>query len=176
MKQQILAIIIERFIATGEPVGSKTIMNHVQASSATIRNEMAELEKQGYLEQPHTSAGRVPTYNGYRLYVDQIMEQNPLSDEEKEIAEKIFFEKCNQVYMEINHYVTKDMYYNLMNKVIYLDNAATTKPSEVALEKAKVFNEQYFFNPSALYHGGLDCAKQIKLAKESILKRLYAGL
>lgn len=45
---------------------------------------------------------------------------NNLSDEEKEIAEKIFFEKCNQVYMEINHYVTKDMYYNLMNKVIYL--------------------------------------------------------
>ena len=58
--------------------------------------------------------------------------------------------------------------------MIYLDNAATTKPSEVALEKAKVFNEQYFFNPSALYHGGLDCAKQIKLAKDNILKRLYA--
>ena len=82
-KLKILAAVVEEYIVSGEPVGSKTVMNHVKASSATIRNEMAELEKQGYLEQPHTSAGRVPTYNGYRLYVDQIMEENPLSDEEK---------------------------------------------------------------------------------------------
>ncbi|MGN0601820.1 MAG: heat-inducible transcriptional repressor HrcA [Oscillospiraceae bacterium] len=82
-KLKILEAVVEEYIISGEPVGSKTVMNHVKASSATIRNEMAELEKQGYLEQPHTSAGRVPTYNGYRLYVDQIMEQNPLSEEEK---------------------------------------------------------------------------------------------
>lgn len=82
-KLKILEAVVEEYIVSGEPVGSKTVMNHVKASSATIRNEMAELEKQGYLEQPHTSAGRVPTYNGYRLYVDQIMEQNPLSEEEK---------------------------------------------------------------------------------------------
>ncbi len=88
-KLKILSAVVEEYIVSGEPVGSKTIMNHVQASSATIRNEMAELEKQGYLEQPHTSAGRVPTYNGYRLYVDQIMEQNPLSDEEKETLDSM---------------------------------------------------------------------------------------
>ena len=82
-KLKILSAVVDEYIVTGEPVGSKAIMNHVKASSATIRNEMAELEKQGYLEQPHTSAGRVPTYNGYRLYVDQLMEQNPLSEEEK---------------------------------------------------------------------------------------------
>ncbi|MDE6149240.1 MAG: heat-inducible transcriptional repressor HrcA, partial [Ruminococcus sp.] len=82
-KMKILFAVVDEYILTGEPVGSKTIMKHIKASSATIRNEMAELEKQGYLEQPHTSAGRVPTYNGYRLYVDSLMEHNQLSDEEK---------------------------------------------------------------------------------------------
>lgn len=82
-KLKILTAVVDEYIVTGEPVGSKAIMAHVKASSATIRNEMAELEKQGYLEQPHTSAGRIPTYNGYRLYVDKLMEQNSLSNEEK---------------------------------------------------------------------------------------------
>lgn len=82
-KLKILAAVVDEYIVTGEPVGSKAIMQHVKASSATIRNEMAELEKQGYLEQPHTSAGRVPTYTGYRLYVDSLMERSPISEEEK---------------------------------------------------------------------------------------------
>ena len=82
-KLKILSAVVDEYIVTGEPVGSKAIMAHVKASSATIRNEMAELEKQGFLEQPHTSAGRVPTYKGYRLYVDKLMEQDPLSEEEK---------------------------------------------------------------------------------------------
>ena len=82
-KLKILTAVVDEYITTGEPVGSKAIMSHVKASSATIRNEMAELEKQGYLEQPHTSAGRVPTYSGFRLYVDSLMQTDPLSDEEK---------------------------------------------------------------------------------------------
>ncbi|MGN0632256.1 MAG: heat-inducible transcriptional repressor HrcA [Oscillospiraceae bacterium] len=82
-KLKILQAVVDEYIVTGEPVGSKAIMKHVNASSATIRNEMAELEKQGYLEQPHTSAGRVPTYTGYRIYVDTLMEKNPLSEDEK---------------------------------------------------------------------------------------------
>ena len=82
-KLKILTAVVNEYITTGEPVGSKAIMNHVKASSATIRNEMAELEKQGYLEQPHTSAGRVPTYSGFRLYVDSLMQTDPLTDEEK---------------------------------------------------------------------------------------------
>ena len=82
-KLKILTAVVDEYIITGEPVGSKAIMEHVKASSATIRNEMAELEKQGYLEQPHTSAGRVPTYAGFRLYVDKLMEQDPLSEDEK---------------------------------------------------------------------------------------------
>lgn len=82
-KLKILTAVIDEYIVTGEPVGSKSIMHHVKASSATIRNEMAELEKQGYLEQPHTSAGRVPTYKGYRFYVDMLVQSGPLTAEEK---------------------------------------------------------------------------------------------
>ncbi len=84
-KLRILTAVVDEYIMTGEPVGSKAIMGVVKASSATIRNEMAELEKQGYLEQPHTSAGRVPTYLGYRLYVDQLLKTDPLTDDEKEM-------------------------------------------------------------------------------------------
>ncbi len=82
-KLKILGAVVDEYIVTGEPVGSKAISKYINASSATIRNEMAELEKQGYLEQPHTSAGRVPTYNGYRLYVDQLMQTQTLTDEER---------------------------------------------------------------------------------------------
>ena len=91
-KLKILTALVDEYIVTGEPVGSKAIMKHVKASSATIRNEMAELEKQGYLEQPHTSAGRVPTYNGYRLYVDRLTQSDPLSADEKKVLEKVLQE------------------------------------------------------------------------------------
>lgn len=83
-KLKILTAVVEEYLVTGEPVGSKAIMSYVKASSATIRNEMAELEKQGYLEQPHTSAGRIPTYLGYHVYVDNLADDKQLSDEEKQ--------------------------------------------------------------------------------------------
>lgn len=95
-KLKILQSVVDEYIITGEPVGSRAIMNHVRASSATIRNEMAELEKQGYLEQPHTSAGRVPTYAGYRLYVDSLMQTAPLSDDEKRLIDGILREDATE--------------------------------------------------------------------------------
>ncbi len=85
-KQAILASIIERYIATGEPVGSKVIcadMNNT-VSSATIRNDMADLVELGLLEQPHTSAGRAPSQAGYRYYVDNLMTTYELGSEEQE--------------------------------------------------------------------------------------------
>lgn len=71
---QILKAIVEQFIQTAEPVGSKTIVLHfnLDVSPATIRNDMAELEKEGLIFQPHTSAGRIPTDAGYRLFVDEL--------------------------------------------------------------------------------------------------------
>lgn len=84
-KLAILAAVVYEFIKTGEPVGSKTILSAsgLNVSSATIRNDMAVLEKMGFLEQPHTSAGRVPTYYGYRLYIEKLMHPHALSSSEK---------------------------------------------------------------------------------------------
>ena len=83
-KKMILRAIIDAHIDRGEPVGSKflTQNNNIAYSSATIRNEMAELEEMGYLEQPHTSAGRVPSELGYRFYVDSLMERYRLTRDE----------------------------------------------------------------------------------------------
>jgi len=85
-KKQILKAIIDVHIRLGEPVGSKFLTQNEQIalSSATIRNEMAELEEMGYLEQPHTSAGRVPSRAGYRLYVDSLMNRYPVTARETE--------------------------------------------------------------------------------------------
>ncbi len=84
-KIQILEAIINDYINTGEPVGSRTIAKRYDlgVGSATIRNEMSDLEDMGYLEQPHTSAGRIPSSKGYRLYVDSLMEKARLSEEEQ---------------------------------------------------------------------------------------------
>ena len=83
-KKLILKAIVEAHIRGGEPVGSKYITESKQlsCSSATIRNEMAELESLGYLEQPHTSAGRVPSKQGYRLYVDTLLEEYAMTARE----------------------------------------------------------------------------------------------
>ena len=88
-KRRILAAVIDSYIVTGEPVGSKAIaaLPDIRVSPATIRNDMAMLEQLGYLEQPHTSAGRIPTYSGYRLYIDELMSTKTLSDDEKRMLD-----------------------------------------------------------------------------------------
>lgn len=95
-KHTILRAIIQNYLETGEPVGSRTLSKStdLKLSSATIRNEMADLEDLGYIFQPHTSAGRIPTDKGYRLYVDML-----LADKEEELAElkNLMLEKTDQV-------------------------------------------------------------------------------
>ena len=83
-KTKILYAIIKTYLETGEPVGSRTISKYadLNLSSATIRNEMSDLEEMGYIVQPHTSAGRIPSDKGYRFYVDQMMEYK-----EREVTE-----------------------------------------------------------------------------------------
>ena len=83
-KKQILKAVVEAHIAAGEPVGSKFLVQNqlLSCSSATIRNEMAELEEMGYLEQPHTSAGRIPSELGYRFYVDSLLEYYAMTTKE----------------------------------------------------------------------------------------------
>lgn len=90
-KKRILEAVIEEYNLTAEPVGSTRIANsyNLGLSSATIRNEMAELEELGYLDKPHTSAGRVPSGKGYRLYVDNIMKEKSLTVKEKTLIDKV---------------------------------------------------------------------------------------
>ena len=96
-KKQILKVVVEDYIRTAEPVGSKAIASEMggSVSSATIRNELADLVELGYLEQPHTSAGRIPSPKGYRLYVNELMERQRLS-----IAETEKINQSLQIKME----------------------------------------------------------------------------
>lgn len=95
-KKKILKAIIQTYLETGEPVGSRTIskFSDLNLSSATIRNEMSDLEEMGYILQPHTSAGRIPSDKGYRLYVDAMM-----AEKDKEIAsiKELMVEKTDKM-------------------------------------------------------------------------------
>lgn len=96
-KQKILTAVIENYISTGEPVGSKTLIEKagLDVSSATVRNEMVDLTSRGYLVQPHTSAGRIPTEQGYRYYVDNVMSVPPVSNEGKDFIESKLHENAD---------------------------------------------------------------------------------
>ncbi len=98
-KKKVLRSVVDLYIRTAEPVGSKAIteLPDMNYSSATIRNEMAELTTMGYLEQPHTSAGRVPSAAGYRLYVDELMLDYRLSVDETKSITSAIEEKMNRV-------------------------------------------------------------------------------
>ncbi len=98
-KKQILRAIVDSYIRTAEPVGSKTIsqMPGMDFSPATIRNEMADLTSMGLLEQPHTSAGRVPSAAGYRLYVDELMQSYRLSMDETKSINQAMEDKMQEV-------------------------------------------------------------------------------
>lgn len=91
----ILNAIVDNYIQSAEPVGSRTISKReeINLSSATVRNEMADLEDLGYLEQPHTSAGRVPSTKGYRYYVDNLMEPQSLSEQDVLNLKQLFAER-----------------------------------------------------------------------------------
>ena len=111
-KKQILRAIVDSYIRTAEPVGSKTIsqLPGMDFSPATIRNEMADLTSMGLLEQPHTSAGRVPSAAGYRLYVDELMQGYRLSmDETKTInqAMEVKMQEVDKMISQVGKLVSK---------------------------------------------------------------------
>lgn len=91
-RAQVLRAIVEDFVATNEPVGSKAIVQRhtLGVSPATIRNDMAQLEQEGYIAQPHTSAGRIPTDLGYRMFVDRIDDFKPLTHAERRAILQLF--------------------------------------------------------------------------------------
>ena len=117
-KKKVLRCIVDLYIRTAEPVGSKAIaeLPDMSYSSATIRNEMADLTAMGYLEQPHTSAGRIPSAAGYRLYVDELMLDYRLSMDETKSISSAIEEKMEKVD-------------KLMEKVARLVSQATDLPA-----------------------------------------------
>ncbi len=117
-KKRVLQAIVEEYIRTAEPVSSNAIMNleGLECSSATIRNEMAELEKLGYIEKTHISSGRVPSEKGYRFYVDELLEDDKITVDEIEYISDKLETKVNELedltqiasstISEITHYTT----------------------------------------------------------------------
>ena len=98
-KKAIIRSVVDAYIATGEPVGSKYLTTQAgfDVSSATIRSEMSDLESMGYLEQPHTSAGRVPTAKVYRMYVESLMDRYYLAMEEVEVLDEVIENKLSEM-------------------------------------------------------------------------------
>ena len=112
-KMKILQAIVANYLETGEPVGSRTISKYtdLNLSSATIRNEMADLEESGYIEQPHTSAGRIPTDAGYRVYVDQLMQERDTEAAEMRQEREGLLERVDRMEVMLKQ-VAKVLAYN----------------------------------------------------------------
>ena len=127
-KKKILQAIIEEYIETAEPVSSGNLVKQLECSSATIRNELAELEKNGFLEKPHTSAGRVPSQKGYRYYVDELVRDDKLTKKEMEIIKDRLETKVNALedltkiatttLSEITHYTAITIGPDVNNHII----------------------------------------------------------
>ncbi len=130
-KDRVFDVIVRSYIDTAEPVGSKAVCQRsdLGLSSASIRNVMAELEQQGFIQQPHTSAGRVPTDRGYRYYVDFLMEPEELSAEEirwihEELAcqrsVEAMAEKASKIISRLTHNAAL-VYFRNMRRVSFLN-------------------------------------------------------
>ncbi|WP_274651947.1 heat-inducible transcriptional repressor HrcA [Paenibacillus humicola] len=104
-QRMILNAIVDDYIRSAEPVGSRSISKRgdVAYSAATIRNEMADLEELGFLEQPHTSAGRIPSIKGYRYYVDHLVKLGEVTERDLQTIRSFFAEKMNQLEHIIQH-------------------------------------------------------------------------
>ncbi|MBQ9415343.1 MAG: heat-inducible transcription repressor HrcA [Clostridia bacterium] len=170
-KKKILKAIIESHIANGEPVGSKYLTENkqIECSSATIRNEMAELEDMGYLEQPHTSAGRIPSELGYRFYVDSLIEDYSVTAKEVEQIHQMMRSKVSEL----------DQIMNMASKVAsHLTNytAIAVKPREtlVTINRFEtIFIDEYHFILVLVTSGDVVKTKNITTTRS--LTRAFVG-
>jgi len=109
-KKKVMDIILKMHIDTAEPVGSKYVSNILGISSATVRNVMAEIEEEGYIEQPHTSAGRIPTELAYRMYVNTLLlEREKIAGEIRVLEDELFskYRKYSDIIERISYAVSK---------------------------------------------------------------------
>ncbi len=142
-KLTILHAIIKTYLETGEPVGSRTISKYtdLNLSSATIRNEMSDLEELGYIVQPHTSAGRIPSDKGYRLYVDMLMEEkeqelNEMQEQMLEKADKMehLLKQAARVLASSTNYATMvSTPVNSVNKIKFIQLSMVDEEQVIAV-------------------------------------------
>lgn len=144
-KLNILKAIVKDYIDTAEAIGSRTISkkHDFGVSAATIRNEMADLEELGYLIQPHTSAGRVPSVKGYRLYVDSLMNKGELTDEEKSLIESCMqrnidnidslIHETSKMLSKLTNYTTVAITKSITNNIIKYIQLVNLNEREILL-------------------------------------------
>lgn len=169
-KQKILSAIIESYISTGEPVGSKSLINEagLDVSSATVRNEMADLTNRGLLVQPHTSAGRIPTQQAYRYYVDNVLRVTPVSQNGKDYIQSTLYQNADSpenilqsaadLLSQLTDYVavatTPDGEDSRIRKISFVQTGAHTAMAVVIVSngiiKTKLFRCEFLMTPEIL--------------------------
>ena len=154
-QKKLLAAIVERYIATGEPVGSKTLVDALgmPVSPATVRNEMAALTAKGLLEQPHTSAGRIPSGAGYRYYVDHLMKQYDLSPVEKRILDAKLRTASGDSRVELVPIGARTAMVVVLTSSGLIKSRVCRTDSEITVDMAETFynlvNENFLGKPTA---------------------------
>ena len=170
-KIMILEAIINDYINTGEPVGSRTIAKKYDlgVGPATIRNEMSDLEEMGLLEQPHTSAGRVPSSKGYRLYVDNLMKKSKLSiEEELQIKQYLI----NSAMLEVDKIVKQasTLLSELTNLTCVVQTPSVRQSSIKSVQLIKV--DEHNLVTAIITSGGVIKNHRLKLAKIPLEREL----
>ena len=169
-KKKILQAIIEAHIADGGPVGSKYLSQDKQlsCSSATIRNEMAELEALGFLEQPHTSAGRVPSELGYRFYVDALLERYRMTQNEIEAINRTLNDKLHEL-----DDILSDASRLASNLTNYTSIAVRPRPASVRVDRYEsMYVDTRNFVLVMLFAGGAVKTKYVRLPFDSTPEEL----
>lgn len=182
-KKKILQAVVESYIETASPVSSKEIQQKClnDCSSATIRNELSALESMGFLEQPHVSAGRIPSVKAFRLYVDELMQTDPLSTEEMELINSYFDHKINsvedmvqnvaKVISSITNYTSVVIKGGVKNEIIQTVKLLQVNPTMalvVIVTDNDIYKDNFIDLPT-----GID-SKWVGSA-ESWLNRLFSG-
>lgn len=162
-KKELLKIIVENYVKTAKPVGSKSLCKQLNCSSATIRNEMAVLEQMGYIEKNHISSGRVPSELGYKYYVDNIMEPKKLTGEDMLKLQTIFSNtelqvsdavvQCLEIISDITNYTSvvlgKNSNDNLLQQINIIKLDQHKIVAIVCTDKGVVENKQFILPESA---------------------------
>lgn len=166
-KKKVLLAIIRDYISTAEPVGSRTISKkyEIGVSPATIRNEMADLEETGLIEQPHASAGRIPSDLGYRYYVDRLMQKEELTDRER----KIIREKIKSASLELDNVlrctsqlISELTKYTSMILVQSVKDEALIKYIQLVSMSQKLVMIVMVLDTGAVYHRIIEMPETIK--------------